>query len=135
MIDLEQYLDASRVRQWAWGEFDCLMFAAGWVWRRCGVDPAAEWRGTYSDEAGCIAAVERGGGMLALMTKGLATIGRRGAAVAGAVGLVAAPVADGRLGMVGAICIDGRAWAVLSRDLGLIIARPPGVRALAAWTF
>ncbi len=46
---LYEFLDSRRMMPFEWGRNDCAMFAADWVMIATGHDPAAEWRGTYSD--------------------------------------------------------------------------------------
>lgn len=47
---LHALIEARRDTPFAWGENDCLMFAADCIFTMTGVDPTTEWRG-YSDEA------------------------------------------------------------------------------------
>lgn len=47
----------------AWGTNDCAMFAAGAVLAMTGVDPAAEWRGSYATEDDAAALMDRLGGL------------------------------------------------------------------------
>ena len=47
---LDRYLRSWRHRPFAWGEADCVRFAAGWVAIFTGRDPVAETAGRY---AGC----------------------------------------------------------------------------------
>lgn len=49
---LESYLASARNAPFIWGSHDCALFAADWVAERMGVDPAADLRGRYDDEAG-----------------------------------------------------------------------------------
>jgi hypothetical protein len=49
---LEDVVIAHRTRAFSWGESDCLQFAGSCVEAVRGDNPAAEYRGTYSDEAG-----------------------------------------------------------------------------------
>lgn len=49
---LAAYVGAATERPFRWGEHDCALFAAGWVATVTGIDPAADLRGTYHDEAG-----------------------------------------------------------------------------------
>ena len=58
-----------------WGETDCIMSVCNHVWQTTGVDPAAPWRGTYSDEAGAAAIYGAHGGVLGLMRHGMALAG------------------------------------------------------------
>ena len=48
---LNEFLARARQREFIWGVHDCCLFAADWVLEQTGVDPAAQFRGTYSSEA------------------------------------------------------------------------------------
>lgn len=66
--------------QWArarfvWGKTDCMMSVSNYVWAATGVDPAAPWRGTYSDEAGALAICEAHGGALGVFRYGMGLAG------------------------------------------------------------
>lgn len=58
-----------------WGTHDCIMATCDHVLRVTGIDPAAPWRGAYSDEAGARAIYEAHGGVLALFDYGMALAG------------------------------------------------------------
>lgn len=73
--DLSLFLRDLAGRRWRYGETDCLMTLSDWVKRRHGVDPAAAWRGTYDSEAGAIAALHLGGGIIAMIDGALAAHG------------------------------------------------------------
>jgi cell wall-associated NlpC family hydrolase len=62
-------IEARRHRPFVWGENDCALFAADAVVAISGVDLAAAHRGTYSDEAGAVAAVAAAGGMRGLVER------------------------------------------------------------------
>jgi hypothetical protein len=64
-------IEAARRRPFAWGQHDCVMFAAGVVLALTGSDPMARWRGTYDDALSALRALEREGGMEALWTRAL----------------------------------------------------------------
>lgn len=55
MSDPSQFLRAALDRAFVWGESDCFCWVSDWIHQVRGVDPAAPWRGRYSDEAGAIA--------------------------------------------------------------------------------
>ena len=59
---LAQFLDR-RKSPFAWGVNDCCLFAADWVLRRTGVDPAEALRGRYDSESGAQALLRRKGGL------------------------------------------------------------------------
>lgn len=54
------YIEASRNRPFAWGDFDCSTFAAGAVEAMTGIDHAAELRG-YSTLAGGLKRLQQAG--------------------------------------------------------------------------
>lgn len=56
---LDNYVEASRSREFEWGELDCVTFAANWKCLATGVDPIAEWRGTYKTERQALALIVR----------------------------------------------------------------------------
>ena len=61
--------------KFVWGETDCIMSVCNHIRQTTGVDPAAPWRGTYSDEAGAQAIYAAHGGVLGLMRHGMALAG------------------------------------------------------------
>lgn len=66
---LIDYLRESAGRPFALGRNDCCLFIADW-WRAVhGVDPVAEWRGTYRTEEDKRALLDREGGMVALISR------------------------------------------------------------------
>lgn len=52
---LGQILDTARALQFEWGVFDCALHVCNCIRAMTGVDPAASYRGKYSDEAGAAA--------------------------------------------------------------------------------
>jgi hypothetical protein len=64
---LADYITAKRGEPFAWGSNDCCCFISGAVEAMTGVDPMAEYRGTYDSEAGALAILERDGGLEAIM--------------------------------------------------------------------
>lgn len=44
---LHAFLDASRKRRFCWGAWDCVQFAGGAIEAVTGVNPSADYRGTY----------------------------------------------------------------------------------------
>lgn len=65
-VRLAAYLEALRLRRFAWGEHDCCTFAAGAVAAMTAVDPMAEFRGRYTTAIGSARALRRyGAGTLA----------------------------------------------------------------------
>lgn len=51
---LHQEIERARGKSFAWGKFDCAMFACDCIEVMTGEDPAAAYRGKYSDEAGAL---------------------------------------------------------------------------------
>lgn len=49
---LHDFIAANREREFAWGEWDCILFATAAAEAITGVDKAAAFRGLYSDELG-----------------------------------------------------------------------------------
>jgi hypothetical protein len=83
----------ARLREpFAWGVHDCCLFAADAVHAQTGDDPAAKWRGTYSDAQGAARLVQKLGGL---------------AAIAGLVGDRIPPL-TASVGDVGLVHADGR---------------------------
>ena len=111
------------------GHWDCCMFPANWLRAATGVDPAADLRGAYGDEAGWRAIVGRYGAVAAMMGRLVAPLGlaRLAPDAAPAAGDVAAVYVRG-LCHAGAI-FTGGGWALKLND-GL--TRLP-CRPLASW--
>lgn len=74
---LRRYLSHAAQRGFAWGEQDCILFAAGWAREVCGRDPAAAWRGQYRNEQSGMACLERAGGMATAIHAALTDCGWR----------------------------------------------------------
>lgn len=120
---LEQAVDTPR----AWGVHDCNLWPANWVVRCTGHDPAQPWRGRYRTGHAAARIVRRAGGLQALWSASAERIGLAEARTrfAGDVGLVrrdCSSVADVLADLVGAICIGGGEWAVVT-DFGLLMGR------------
>lgn len=118
-------LDCARTDH-VWSESDCAMTIANW-WRvKHGVDPAADLRGTYFDEAGCLVVVERNGGMQALVGERAHRVG-------------ALPTLEPGPGDIGVIRVHGLDFgAILGPTRRWHVKSPRGVAAyrcafLAAW--
>lgn len=56
---LAEFIEGRMFKPFAWGVNDCAMFCADWIHTATGVDPAAEFRGTYSSEAEADAVLAR----------------------------------------------------------------------------
>ena len=114
-----------RRTQFVWGRTDCILATCDHVQRCTGIDPAAPWRGSYSDEAGATAIYEAHGGVLGLMVHGMALAG-----------FAAGDAAPGRPVVcrvggheVAGVCF-GRRIGFLAEDRGLIEMR---AEILGAW--
>lgn len=113
-----------------WGVRDCCLWPCEWVLQVTGLDGGAPWRGTYSDEAGCLAILERDGGVLAVMTRGaeeICGLARVDEARPGDVGVIRVGLSAG-LGLIAAICLGPGRWAAMSGE-GLRILRATTERA------
>lgn len=68
---LEKYLVEARERKFAWGENDCVLFAAGAVMAMTGVDTVGNVRGRYASNRGALKLIK------ALAPKGIpAAVGK-----------------------------------------------------------
>ncbi|WP_421440406.1 DUF6950 family protein [Agrobacterium tumefaciens] len=125
-----------RFRWGGMGGDDCFTFPASWCFERIGLDPAAEYRGTYSSRSEAHALIAEYGGEVAFAARQLSSIGARRVQNPqdGDVGIVTMMAGENSLEMhqalVGAIRF-GPLWAAIS---------PAGVRAtkadfVAAWRF
>jgi hypothetical protein len=130
---LRHYLGEAARRGFAWGEHDCILFAAGWVREVCGQDPARQWRRRYADEASAKACLEQAGGMLQAIEGAIVPLGWRRmqpeAISAGDVALIDLPGHDGKEAV--GIVAGRRKVALLTRR-GLVVAPVP---VLAAWRY
>lgn len=99
-----------------------------------GRDPAAQWR-HITTKADARRIVRQAGGDIVLVERAMAAFGARPIAVpqCGDIALVRAPSAKCGSKIiqrpVGAICVDSNQFAVLTVDLGLVIAPLPLIRA------
>lgn len=64
---LQAFLARTALQPFRYGQSDCALWCADAVLDGTGFDPAADFRGTYSDWAGCRAVVMRAGGLLNLV--------------------------------------------------------------------
>lgn len=65
---IDQTLAHWRRSAFVWGRSDCVLSVADYVLAVTGKDPAADWRGVYSDETGAQAVAEGFGGVLGLVS-------------------------------------------------------------------
>jgi hypothetical protein len=134
--ELRAYLAEAGRRPFRWGECDCFLFAADWVLRVTGRDPAGAWRGGYADERTARRLMKAHGGPLALAQGLLAAAGCEETKTPGIgdVALVKISVRRGRWLIAvpaGAILVRADMWAVKCAGASLAIGRFPLIR---AWT-
>jgi hypothetical protein len=72
---IAEFLAIAGRRGFAWGQHDCMLFAADWARELTGHDPANVWRGTYADADGAAAILAAEGGAAAIMAQGLHPFG------------------------------------------------------------
>ncbi|ACM26533.1 DUF6950 family protein [Rhizobium rhizogenes] len=104
-----------RFRWGGQGGDDCLMFCATWVAEVTGIDPVAEYRGTYRTEEEAAAIIASAGGIVPLVDRMAARAGfqRTDDPQDGDIGVVVAPVGvAGDLKEIGAIRF-GPIWLAL----------------------
>jgi hypothetical protein len=137
---LAEYLASLRRRRWQPGLLDCGVFMADWIVMICGRDPIADVRGTYSTERQFLRILRREGGFETATAARLAAIGfgEVVAPVPGDIMTVLAPYAA-RRGKIqrrptGGICVNKTMRAVITSDLGVVIADEIALPALKAWT-
>lgn len=129
---LIEFLHDSAGRPFAYGQSDCTMFLANW-WRRVhDVDPAADYRGRYSDDASKDELLAQEHGLQRLVARLARAAGSRrvSAPALGDFGLIAH---DGK--PYGAICAgragDAVCWAIRSPNGMSFLSNP---RILQAWS-
>jgi len=125
-----------RPRRFDWVECNCFTFCADWVLEVTGRDPAAQWRGRFSSKADAVRLLRLAGGTRALAERAMASAGAplTDNPQAGDVVLVLAPIGTGAGNKIirrptGAICVDAEKVALMTGDLGLLIAPLPIVKA------
>lgn len=114
-MTLHELIAARLTTPFAWGVHDCCLWAADAVQVQTGVDPAAPWRGTYSDAIGAARLVRELGGLEAIGAKA-GTIIRPMAAALGDIGLLRRGDRD-----VLGVCA-GQEWMLVG-DHGLVPVR------------
>lgn len=72
---LDAFLASRRLAPFAWGDNDCVLFAADAVLALTGVDPCAKIRGKYKTARGAASALRKHGGMIAAVEKATAGLG------------------------------------------------------------
>jgi len=140
-MTLADYLASLSRRRWQPGVLDCGVFMADWA-VVCGrPDPIADVRGSYSSERAFLRILRREGGFQASCAARLARIGAVAAISpsAGDFAVVLAPYAvkGGRIMRrpTGALCVSATRRAVITSDLGVVIAGETELPLVAAWTF
>ena len=127
-VALDRYLSRWRHRPFAWGQADCVRFAAGWVALVTGRDPVAGTEGQYVDANAARRLMSRLTGSADLIAATTAVLGspRPEPLTAGLGDVVAIETAHGpALGL----CV-GPAVAVVGRE-GMVAC--PITAVLAAW--
>jgi hypothetical protein len=138
---LPDYLAARRRLRWRPGVLDCAIFMADWIVECGGQDPIADLRDAYDSEKGFRRILRREGGFVRSCISRLVRIGMTSAVLpaAGDLAAVLAPYGK-RRGEIqrrptGAIFVDGARRAVVTSDIGLVIAGEKELPLLKAWTF
>jgi hypothetical protein len=138
---LSVYLRELAGRRWQVGELDCGVFMADWAVRLGARDPIADIRGCYATERQFLRIIRREGGFLACCAARLGHSGFCEASEPRAGNLVAvlAPFAR-RRGEIqrrptGAIALSRDLRAVITSDLGLVIAGEVELPLLRTWEF
>ena len=128
-----------RHRRWQPGALDCAVFMADWALLSGLSDPIADVRGTYDSETGFLRILRREGGFTASCGRRLAAIGlaETGSPDAGDFAVVLAPYAR-RRGQIqrrptGALCVSADRCAVITSDMGLVIAGRQELPLVKAW--
>jgi hypothetical protein len=137
---LATYLASVRARRWKPGSLDCGVFMADWIAERFQIDPIADVRGTYATERQFLRILRREGGFISSCEARLACAGFVETAFlsSGDIAVVAAPF-DIRRGQIqrrptGAIVVDRTMRAVITSDMGVVIAGGVNLPLLKAWT-
>jgi len=132
---LAGFIARMQATPFAWGGVlgvDCLMQPADWSVELGAGDPAAPWRGTYTDEAGARTILEDAGGFVPHMARALEPIGWRRVAAPelGDIAAIEVVTPKGR-DLVGAIRNE-RFWIVRAVNGGVGLLR---AEAVAVWTW
>jgi hypothetical protein len=136
-----EYLASMRGRRWRPGTLDCGVFMADWVRERMGADPIADVRGTYNSERQFLRILRREGGFEASCAARLAAAGWRETMnpKSGDVILVMAPYAVRRgttqRRPTGGLFAGLDMHAVITSDMGLVVAKGALLPLVKAWTF
>jgi hypothetical protein len=63
-LALPDYVEEMSRAGWVWGESDCTMAVATWIYRITGADPLARYRGRYHSASDAMRIARRAGGFL-----------------------------------------------------------------------
>lgn len=129
-MGLNDFLERAAATPFQPGTFDCCLWLADWGRELTGVDAAADWRGTYDDALGCLAAMRAQGGVAKLVRRGATDIGmkRLSEPQAGAVGIIRAVLPGNVRAHLGGL-YTGQRWAFLTPE-GIALSKCGHV---AAW--
>ncbi len=138
---LADYFASIARRRWGYGSLDCSTFISDWA-VLCGLpDPMKDLRGRYHDQKSYLRLVRAEGGFLVACKARLEAVGMREAVKpkAGDLLVVQAPFAE-RKGCIlsrptGAIAADPYHVAVVTSDIGMVIAGQDRLPVVKAWTF
>ena len=133
-MTLADYLAHSASRRFALGTWDCAVFLSDWGRALSGRDPLDGVRGRYANVRQYRRLLRREGGYLASTSTRLQRLGFvvTEHPAAGDVAVVLAPTRNGHE-PTGAIVVNAELSAVVTPDLGLVIA--PSLPLLRAWSF
>lgn len=114
--DLDAFIVSNGALPWAWGSIDCALVLADWA-IACGhPDPAADWRGIYSDELGWKRIVVRRGGLLPLVNDICSRAGF----------IVASAPARGVISVIGSTYNIERQWGAIYDGTDWLVRRAEG---------
>lgn len=117
-MTLGEYLKAPRP-VWDWRSQDCCRWVARWVVSQDHADPMAFIGHNYTSKTGALRVIRRGGGLVALWSKGMAGAGLTAvtAPATGAVAVLSVPTDDALNEACG--IWTGQRWAML-HERGLV---------------
>jgi hypothetical protein len=117
-VTLGEYLKAPRPA-WDWQSQDCCRWVARWIVSQGHADPMSFIGHSYSTRTGALRVIRRGGGLVALWSKGMAGAGLRvtDTPIAGSVAVLSIPTDDGLNEACG--IWTGERWGML-HERGLV---------------
>lgn len=133
--ELADYLAGLAHTRFAYGSCDCATLMANWLVRLGYADPMADRRGSYCKIEEYLEAVASEGGFKKSCRNRFASIGliRTRSPAAGDVALVLAPIGirEGKIDKTatGALCVTETMRAVMTGDMGIVVAPLPTIRA------